>query len=212
MMRVVFRELKFDIQLVEERFWERREEFLKFSPAAQTPVIIHKTFSIVGIYATLEYLRECSISLQHEATERLWGKSIEQRSRVRCLVEWFHHKLHNEVTKHILYEKVIRVLSNGGAPNSGAIIIAKRNLQQHIAYINHLLMQNCYLTGDTPNIADYAAAAHISLLDFVADMRWNLHRVKEWYSLIKSRPFFRILLDDRVSCVSPPIHYSNPDF
>jgi glutathione S-transferase len=36
--------------------------------------------------------------------------------------------------------------------------------------------------------------------------------MKEWYALLKSRPSFRPILEDRIAGFAPPEYYSDPDF
>ena len=62
-----------------------------------------------------------------------------------------------------------------------------------------LLDQRRWLAGDTMTLADFAAAAHLSCLDYISDVNWNRSEaVKDWYAKIKSRPAFRSLLADAV--------------
>jgi hemolysin activation/secretion protein len=70
-----------------------------------------------------------------------------------------------------------------------------------------------WLGGEYLTLADISAAAHLSCLDYLGDVAWETHpSVKEWYALIKCRPAFRELLEDRVPGVRPPAHYTDPDF
>jgi glutathione S-transferase len=69
------------------------------------------------------------------------------------------------------------------------------------------------LAGNTLSLADFAAAAQISCLDYLGDMIWDKHpMIKEWYAVIKSRPSFRQILMDRIVGFTPPPHYQNLDF
>ena len=70
-----------------------------------------------------------------------------------------------------------------------------------------------WIAGATLSLADFAAAAHLSALDFMGDLDWSLSpATKDWYARIKSRPSFRGLLADRVPGASPPAHYADLDF
>lgn len=63
------------------------------------------------------------------------------------------------------------------------------------------------------SLADFAAAAHLSALDFIGDVDWSLSApAKDWYARMKSRPSFRGVLADRVPGVVPPQHYLDLDF
>ena len=62
-------------------------------------------------------------------------------------------------------------------------------------------------------LADFAAAAHLSSLDYISDVDWHRSEVvKDWYAKIKSRPAFRSILADQVPGFPPPRHYSDLDF
>ena len=68
-------------------------------------------------------------------------------------------------------------------------------------------------TAFVRNLADAAAAAHSSALDYLGDVPWDQHAAaKDWYVRIKSRPSFRPLLDDRIPGLPPPKHYADLDF
>ena len=61
--------------------------------------------------------------------------------------------------------------------------------------------------------ADFAAAAHISCIDFLGDVPWEeSEAAKIWYARIKSRPSFRVLLQDKIPGFTPPDEYADPDF
>ena len=78
----------------------------------------------------------------------------------------------------------------------------------------HLLLDHRrWLAGDVMTLADFAAAAHLSVLDYTSDVDWNRSAVvKDWYAKIKSRPAFRNLLTDQVAGFLPAPHYSDLDF
>ena len=79
--------------------------------------------------------------------------------------------------------------------------------------MNWLLERRRWLAGDVMTMADFAAAAHISCLDYISDVDWNRSTiVKEWYAKIKSRPAFRSILADQVPGFPPPRHYNDLDF
>ena len=62
-------------------------------------------------------------------------------------------------------------------------------------------------------MADLAAAAHLSCLDYLGDVPWReSDSAKQWYQRVKSRPSFRPLLADHVSGITPPRTYADLDF
>ena len=80
-------------------------------------------------------------------------------------------------------------------------------------YIDFLAERRRWLAGDELSMADLAAAAHLSLVDYLGNVPWDEHpETKNWYARIKSRPSFRPLLLDAIPGVPPPPHYADLDF
>ena len=210
MLRIIVREkgADADFSLISEKFWEWNETFLIINPSGQLPVMIIKNdTNIKGLYSCIEYLEELI------PDHKLLAGSLENRAEIRSLVDWFNGKMYQEVTKHLLQEKVIKVITKVGSTNSTVIRAAKKNILCHLDYISYLLEYNSYLHGDSISLADCAAAAQISLLDHLGDIPWEYNqRVREWYALMKSRPSMKHILDDDVPGVIAPSHYKNPDF
>ena len=208
-LRITLKERGIEFELVTEEYWKAREGFIKLSPEGQTPLIVNekKKKVLSGVRAIDEDLEE------NDKQQSLIGKSKDMRLEVRRLLEWFDVKFYSEVTRYIIKEKILRIVTREGQPNSGAIRAAKKNLLYHLDYIQHLTKKTPYLCGDEPMLADFAAASHLSVLDYIDDIDWQGHNsVKQWYSLIKSRPSFRPLLSDKVPNIYPPKHYNNLDF
>ena len=111
---------------------------------------------------------------------------------MRRLVSWFDDKFHHEVTSNLLYERVNKKVSGQGFPDSKNIKEGARKIKYHLDYMAWLLEHRRWLAGDTMTLADFAAAAHLSSLDYISDVDWNRSSVvKDWYAKIKSRPAFR---------------------
>lgn len=207
-IRLMLREKNLAHTLKQEDFWLRRYEFFALNPAGDVPVLLtEKGQPIVSAYAIAEYLDETYPEVQ------FFGSSPTERAEVRRLVDWFDGKFDREVTQLVLFEKLYKRLMGYGEPSSEAIRAGKKNILYHMDYIAHLLLGRNWLAGEYLTLADISAAAHLSSLDYLGDVPWEQYpSVKEWYALIKSRPAFRELLDDRVPGVRPPEHYTNPDF
>lgn len=206
-LRIALKEKNIDFELIQEPFWLRRREFLKLNPTGETPVIIKDGNTVLwGNYGIFEYLEDAY-------NIKLLTGSIEEKANIRSIIEWFDVKFYNEVTRYIFNEKIFKTLAKSGEPNSQAIQAAKRNITYHLDYISYLVKSHIYLAGDHITLADFAAAAQLSVLDFVGDVPWNHNqKAKEWYALIKSRPSFKPILLDKVTNFHPPSHYINPDF
>ena len=86
-------------------------------------------------------------------------------------------------------------------------------LRHHLQYIGWLAETRKWLAGGAISLADFAAAAHLSALDFAGDVDWTISPpAREWYARMKSRPSFRAILSDRVPGTIPSAHYADLDF
>lgn len=206
-VRLSLAEKKIEVELVEERYWEGDSEFLRRNPAAKVPILKLDGRLMSESAAICEYLEE------KHPTPPLLPASPELRFEVRRLVSWFDDKFHHEVTTRLLYERVNKKVQKTGYPDSANIKAGARAIKYHLDYMTWLLDQRRWLAGDQMSLADFAAAAHLSSLDYISDVDWNRSaNVKDWYAKIKSRPAFRSILADQVSGFPQPAHYSNLDF
>mgnify|MGYP000108312115 FL=1 len=206
-VRLVLAEKKMDVELIEERYWERSTEFLRRNPAGKVPILRHEGALLTESTPICEYIEE----LNPEPS--LIPKDAKARYEMRRLVSWFDDKFHHEVTSNLLYERVNKKVSGQGFPDSKNIKEGARKIKYHLDYMAWLLEHRRWLAGDTMTLADFAAAAHLSSLDYISDVDWNRSSVvKDWYAKIKSRPAFRNILSDQVSGFPPPRHYNDLDF
>jgi glutathione S-transferase len=206
-VRLVLAEKKMDVELIEERYWEQSTEFLRRNPAGKVPILRHQGALLTESTPICEYIEE----LNPEPS--LIPKNAETRYEMRRLVSWFDDKFHHEVTSNLLYERVNKKVSGQGFPDSKNIKEGARKIKYHLDYMAWLLEHRRWLAGDTMTLADFAAAAHLSSLDYISDVDWNRSSVlKDWYAKIKSRPAFRNILSDQVSGFPPPRHYNDLDF
>ena len=198
--------IPFDLRI--ERVWDRREEFLAMNPACTVPVLQDANGLVLAdSYAICEYLDEAYPDTP------LLGRTLAERAEVRRLVAWFDQKFNAEVTRNLLHEKQMKRLLGRGNPDAAAIRAGYANLKPHMDYIGWLAETRAWLAGASLSLADLAAAAHLSALDYIGDVDWTMSEAaKDWYARIKSRPSFRPLLAERVSGTSPPAHYSDLDF
>lgn len=208
-VRVVLREKNLDFQLRVEKVWERRPDFLAMNPAGTVPVLVEEdgtTLADSGVIC--EYLEEV-----HPQERNLLGETPAERAEVRRLVAWFDQKFSREVTDNLLREKMMKKFLGLGEPNSSAIRAGYSNIHYHLDYIGWLIERRKFLAGDKYSLADVAAAAHLSCLDYIGDIPWAEHaKAKDWYARIKSRPAFRPLLSDLIPGAPPPAHYADLDF
>lgn len=196
-----------EVELVEERYWEQDPDFLRRNPAAKVPILKMDGKMMADSNAICEYLDE------KYPEPALMPRDADGRYEVRRLVAWFDDKFHHEVTSKLLYERVNKKLMGTGYPDSTNVKAGAKAIKYHLDYMAWLLDHRRWLGGDVMTMADFAAAAHLSALDYISDVDWNRSEVvKDWYATIKSRPAFRAILADQVPGFPPPAHYADLDF
>ncbi len=170
---------------------------------------------LCGAYVITEYLAGKVHGT--ERAGRLMPDDAPDRAEVRRLISWFDDKFHAEVSGPLAHEKLARrelsAANGGGAPDTAIVRAAVHNIHMHLNYIGYLTERRRWLAGDALSHADLAAAAHLSIVDYLGDVPWEKHMgAKEWYARIKSRPSFRGLLKDRIAGMAPPESYTDLDF
>lgn len=206
-IRLVLAEKKIEVELVEEKPWERRMDYLRMNPSGKVPLLKLDDLVLAESSAIFEYIEET------HPEPPLLPRKPAARAEARRLAAWFDDKFHHEVTANLLYERVNKKLSKTGYPESDKIKAGLRNIKYHLDYMEWLFEARSWLAGDQMTIADFAAAAQLSSLDYVSDVDWTRGQgVRDWYAKIKSRPAFRSILADLVPGFTPPQHYADLDF
>jgi glutathione S-transferase len=201
---------------VEERTWERREDFLMLNPAGTTPVLVLEGLpAIPGSTIIVDYLDESHGSELGE--RRLLPTEAGARIEVRRLMSWFTEKFFAEVSGPLVterfYKRFMPVDGGGGSPDTEIIRAARHNIRYHLAYIGWLVRTRDWLAGERMSYADLAAAAHLSAADYLGDVPWNEDdAAKSWYARVKSRPSFRPLLTETLAGIPPSKSYPDLDF
>ena len=191
-----------------EETWARRQDFLALNPAGDVPVLVEPNgTALSGSNVICEYLEEI------QSDTPLISGSPVAKAEIRRLVGWFDRKFNDEVTDNLVGEKVMKRFLGLAEPDSRAIRAGHANLPHHLDYIAYLVERRKWLAGEQMTLADLAAAAHLSAIDYLGDVPWDSHpEAKDWYARIKSRPSFRPLLADHIPGVIPAKHYKNLDF
>lgn len=207
-IRLVLGEKKIEVELIEERTWEARLDFRRLNPAGDVPVLVERDGrALADSAAIFEYLEETG------PEPRLLPSDPIDRAEARRLTGWFDGKFNAEVTDMLVTERAMKRLMRSGYPDSTRVKAGAKAIKQHLEYVGWLAERRHWLAGEALTIADFAAAAHISCLDFIGDVPWEVSdAAKEWYARVKSRPAFRSLLADHLPGFSPPAHYADLDF
>jgi glutathione S-transferase len=207
-VRLVLAEKRLPYELRNENMWERRPAYLELNPACTVPTLVEDNGLVIPDSGVIcEYLEEAY------PDSILMGRTLAERNEVRRLAAWFDGKFAAEVTANLYGEKYLRRLTRRGNPDPSAIRTGFTALRYHLDYIAWLAETRKWLAGASLSVADFAAAAHLSTLDFLGEVDWTISpAAKDWYARIKSRPSFRGILADRVPGTTAPAHYADLDF
>jgi glutathione S-transferase len=208
-VRIVLGEKKLAFELVVERPWEPHPDFLALNLAGEVPVLVEPEGAVLADSAAItEYLDEAY------ADPPLIGSDLVERAEVRRLVAWFDVKFNRDVTINLVGEKLVkRQMGSTTGPDSKLIRTGYATIRNHLDYIGWLVERRKWLAGEVFSLADIAAAAHLSAVDYIGDVPWDdFAPAKDWYARVKSRPSVRPLLTDHLPGIPPPKHYADLDF
>jgi glutathione S-transferase len=193
------------------RYWERPKFLTELNPSGLTPVLVEvrdgERLVLCESRAILDHLEETC------PDPPLLGRDAAERAETRRLLQWFDRKFDFEAGSLILHEKMEKRLLGLGAPELANLRQGRDGLKNHLWYMETLLGGREWLAGRRLSLADFAAAAHLSVIDYFGDVPWkDFAAVKTWYMKLKSRPAFRPLLQDRWPGLTPARHYDDLDF
>ena len=208
-VRLLLGEKGVGYDLVRESPWMRRDEFMDMNPAGQTPVMAdpERNLLLIDSSAICEYFEE---TVEQAA---MINGTAANRAETRRLVAWFDHQFYQEVTAPLLHERMIKRIVHRAAPDAKVLREAMKAAIGQLDYIDFLLDHRTWIGGATMGLADLAAAAQISVADYLGGIDWKGHeQAARWYRGLKSRPSFRPLLAERMEGIIPPAHYDDVDF
>src|SRR5262245_48992962 len=212
-IRLALNEYGIQVELRHEQPWAPTADLFNLNPAGTLPVLVEDDGSAVnGIEALSEYLEEtCNGSIS------LIQGDAKGRAEVRRLVGWFDTKFYAEVAEAVLTAKVIRRFMprelGGGSPEMTRVRKGLDLLKAHLDYVGRLADRRNWLAGDNLSLADLAAAAHLSAIDYIGDVPWaDFPSSQAWFQRLKSRPSFRSLLTDSVRGIPASAPYADLDF
>ncbi|MGA9657558.1 MAG: glutathione S-transferase family protein [Asticcacaulis sp.] len=225
--RLALGEKKLPFDEVPVRYWEPDDDLLRINPSGLLPILVERpeltldgdpksgkpaagelqTHRICESRAILEHLEEVAPAIS------LWPRDINERAEARRLVGWFERKFDYEVNALLLHEKMEKRLIGGGVPDIAAMRAGREALKDHLRYFESLLGARNWLAGHTISYADLACGGQLSILDYFDEINWSRYpHLKTWYMVIKSRPCFRPLLNDKLPGTTPSAHYKELDF
>lgn len=210
--RIALGEKKLKFKTVAVVPWAPQTDFLHLCVEGVPPCLVEQdpqdTRIVPSARAICEYVTEIG-----NPRVQLLSDNAAERAEARRLAQWFDFKFTSEVNAYILSERLEKTLRGGGAPEPRELRMGREHLKFHLEYFSWLLEQRDWLAGHTFSLADIAAGAHISCLDYLDEIRWDdWPELKEWYQKLKSRPSFRPLLKDSIPGLRAPVHYTDLDF
>ena len=189
-----------------ENFSDPSEAYLFKNPGGFFPVL-NTSFNenIVGSLVIVEYLQ----NLMHPP--ELMIKKNE--NEIRRLLFWFETSFKHEVIIPLLKEKVFKRFKKNSLPNSHNIRTARSNLKYHMQYFNYLMKDHDFFVDDNLGYVDLFYGASLTVLDYIDELNFfEFEKLKNLYSIVKSRPSFKKILADRIIGVNPHSDYLKLDY
>jgi glutathione S-transferase len=204
-IRLILQEKSLPFESIIEDYWHKSNAFPEISPSAGIPILNNNHQIISDASAIYEYLEE-----QHPE-RNLLGDNPLTRAQSRRIANCFNSSFFHLISKTVLMQRIIGF--NNNPSNASVIHQIRDDVRYFIDYIAYLLKKNKWLSGNEISIADFVAASHFSVLDYFGDIPWEHNEyTKQWYAVIKSRPSFKPILQDRIAGFSPNKYYTLLDF
>ena len=205
-VRLALSEKGVGFELRQETPWDASDEFYRYNPAGRTPVLRldEKNLTLIDSQAICEYFEETV-----DKSPLILGTAIG-RAEIPRLTSLFDESFFADVTHPLLHEKMKKRTVLRQPPDSTALRKAMRMAHEHLEYVDWLIGNNRWLAGAQLSLADFAAAAQISVADYLGGIDWAGHEEAHgWYRVMKSRPSFRPLLVEKMEGVPPPKNYAD---
>ena len=164
-------------------------------------------YAVTSCQAILDYL------LTQYPENSLLSDNVLIRMEIQRLLTYCQVNFYRDCVLPLIQEKIVKRYYQPAATDSISLRTAKQNIPIYITYLNKLVQKRYWLAGEKPTIADFAAGAGISCLDYLAEITWSdVKDLRSWYRRLKSRPTFHPLLIDYIHTLSPPTWYTDLDF
>lgn len=207
-VRLLLAEKQIAHELHEVLPWERDPTYRELNHIGQTPAMHDPDIGIVlaDSRAICEFFEETA------PQNSLMLGSAEQRAEIRRLVAWFDEQFYAQVTAPLLCGRLIARHRDGTDCTKAFLADAQRNADTYLDEVSFLVGKRSWLAGPTLSLADLAAAAQISIADYLSGINWSGHdQALTWYSVFRSRRSSQPLLAERMTGIDPPPHYANLD-
>ena len=170
-VRLLLGEKGIGYDLVRESPWAMRDEFLDLNPAGTTPVMADhdKGLTLIDSQAICEYFEETVEKVP------LISGTAAGRAEVRRLTAFFDQNFYGDVVGPLLHERMKKRLIERAPPDARVLREAMKRANVHMDYMDYLLDHRSWMAGGTLSLADIAAAAHLSVADYLGGIDWQGH-------------------------------------
>ena len=137
----------------------------------------------------------------------------KNENEIRRLLFWFETNFKNEIIIPLLKEKIFKRFKKNSVPSSHVIRAARSNLKYHMQYFNYLIKDDDFFVDDNLSYVDLFYGASLTVLDYIDELNFfEFEKLKNLYSIVKSRPSFKKILADRIIGVNPHSDYLKLDY
>jgi glutathione S-transferase len=156
--------------------------FTALNPNRLVPVLEDGDFRLTESSAILKYLAD-------KAGSPAYPKDLRQRAKVNEMMDWINTQLCRDLAYGLIYPQIF---PNHKRPSEeqqkGTLAWAKERARGWMEVLDRSLLAHGkpYLCGDQITIADYFAAAFISLAEFVRSDFKAYPNVERWYNRMKA--------------------------
>lgn len=206
-IRLILAEKQIGYKAFEEKPFFPSEKLYGVNSEGSVPVFVDSGAVFVRDYAIQEYLEQAYPKVN------LLGMAEPQKAETRRLLSWFDGKFYQDVTCPLLEEKVAKRIKKRVGPSSDVLKSVRKHLYWYMGYLDWIMDSRNWLSGAAFSLADLAAGAQISCVDYFGDVPWEKYpQAKTWYMRLKSRPSFRLILMESFVGILPARHYRLLDF
>jgi glutathione S-transferase len=207
-LKAILDQLSVEYNLIRADYWNPNSQLFELSPFGMVPLLKANGVGILdGMYAILEYLMTSYPHLH------LFPQNLGLLSETRRLLSIINDRFYVKVSKCIVQEKFVRFMLSSGSPRREYLRSASVAQAEYLDYISSIIKERSFLVYDKISVADIALAGHISIVDYFGMIDWYKYPfLRSWYQILKSLPYFRGILDDKIGSFIPPDYYKEPDF
>ena len=207
-LKSVLDHLLVEYHIIRLDYWRPHNQLFDLSPFGTVPLLKTKSIGVIdGMYAIIEYL------VATYPNSHLFPKVIASLCEMRRLLSVINEKFYLQVSRCILREKFIRLMTGEGSPRGEYLRSASARQGEYLDYFSLMIKERNFLVYDKISVSDIAFAGHVSILDYFGMIDWYKYPyLRSWYQIIKSLPHFRCILEEKIGSFIPPDYYAELDF